>query len=1087
LTFDNGYLSGSCEPDSFGIYSFGITAVGVPAFGDNTYSVTSPNSITVIPPPVPKVLSVSFPPYSPPTATFPITISEEILQYTRFTQYDAEGNTVCVTEVAAGGVAPRPEATVRYAFDRLGRMVGEESRGVKHTFEYDLGGNTTRASYGSGRQVDTTYDALNRPLQMTETSAVGATPPRVTTYGYDKAGKAITLTSANGQVTQNAYDAAGHLVSRWLYKDSTLHAAGIAQSQFAWTYDAIGNVKSQVESWPGMVDRAGGIRTTSMSYDAANRLITESIDDPVAAQDVTTTYSYDAANNRTSKLVSGGGAVETGYWTYTHNVANQLTGWKKWTGLGGTELRSAALTYDANGNRTSQVIGGQASTSGVTPQNAANGTTSYTWDLQNRLIGVAMPSGRTFEYQYDYRGRRVGIHEAGTGLEKYTAVVFSEGLSVAEYGSTTPITTAPVTAPLVQYVRGTDMGGGIGGMLYTLRDAAGVLVPKYDLSNGRGDIVAQSDSSAELTWTASYEAFGRRTTETGANEDKQRANSKDEDPTGLLNEGFRYRDLETGVFLSRDPAGTVDGPNVYTYVQQNPWTKYDPEGLFWHIAAGAGIGALWGVGSQIVSDCIAGKVSSASDYASAAVGGAVTGGTLAATGNPTLAGAAGGAAASATGQLVSHGTVDGGQVLKDAAVGAASGGLGAGMGKAIGCGANKALKALGGAAVDATTGAGAQVVSNVLEGKPAGEGVAAAALDHAAGGVGLVAAVQSGCFLPGTSVTLGTGDHQAIETLHIGQRVSTPESSHLAPRDEQSVMASRTEVDPATWRSYKVSLRDALAESLELEVTLLRPQGWMAEHSRRVAGRREVWVDFEELNAKGWAEVIEERACPVIEAGPGKVITATITRPNEDVRTLTLTGGETLHVTGSHRMYSASRQDWVAVRELEIGEELRTAEGRKAVASLGFQRGRHQVYNLEVEDEHCYFVGSGEVLSHNAADCKTAVTDTDRIKDELPEGDRRTPEENKKARNYFKNNKEEAKADYTKRTGEKWPADSTYASHERSLKEGGHPLKVVPGYGGANSDHMKPGPDGKTDHQRWGSEGGKASAAKRKSTSRKRR
>ncbi len=41
-----------------------------------------------------------------------------------------------------------------------------------------------------------------------------------------------------------------------------------------------------------------------------------------------------------------------------------------------------------------------------------------------------------------------------------------------------------------------------------------------------------------------------------------------------------YRDLETGVFLSRDPAGQVDGPNVYTYVRQNPWTGFDPEGLF---------------------------------------------------------------------------------------------------------------------------------------------------------------------------------------------------------------------------------------------------------------------------------------------------------------------------------------------------------------------------------------------------------------------------------------------------------------------------------------------------------------------------
>ena len=40
-----------------------------------------------------------------------------------------------------------------------------------------------------------------------------------------------------------------------------------------------------------------------------------------------------------------------------------------------------------------------------------------------------------------------------------------------------------------------------------------------------------------------------------------------------------HRDLEAGVFLSRDPAGMVDGPNVYTYVRQNPWTKFDPLGL----------------------------------------------------------------------------------------------------------------------------------------------------------------------------------------------------------------------------------------------------------------------------------------------------------------------------------------------------------------------------------------------------------------------------------------------------------------------------------------------------------------------------
>ena len=39
------------------------------------------------------------------------------------------------------------------------------------------------------------------------------------------------------------------------------------------------------------------------------------------------------------------------------------------------------------------------------------------------------------------------------------------------------------------------------------------------------------------------------------------------------------RDLETGTFLTRDPAGMVDGPNLYAYVRQNPWTHFDPEGL----------------------------------------------------------------------------------------------------------------------------------------------------------------------------------------------------------------------------------------------------------------------------------------------------------------------------------------------------------------------------------------------------------------------------------------------------------------------------------------------------------------------------
>ena len=240
--------------------------------------------------------------------------------------------------------------------------------------------------------------------------------------------------------------------------------------------------------------------------------------------------------------------------------------------------------HDANGNRSAQRVTDLA-TAGVA-------VTQYSWDAQDRLSAVVMPDGGVYGYEYDYRTRRIGITRAGGGqADQGTTVVFSGGLSLAEWESTAstepPSTIADPTSPIVEYHRGPDMGGGVGGLLYSLRGST----PKYNLSNGRGDVVAQSNAAGEVTWTASYEAYGKRTKETGANADKQRANTKDEDPTGLLNEGFRYRDLETGVWLSRDPAGFVDGPNLYAYVQQNPWSKFDAEGMFWSALVTAGFAA----------------------------------------------------------------------------------------------------------------------------------------------------------------------------------------------------------------------------------------------------------------------------------------------------------------------------------------------------------------------------------------------------------------------------------------------------------------------------------------------------------------
>ena len=247
-----------------------------------------------------------------------------------------------------------------------------------------------------------------------------------------------------------------------------------------------------------------------------------------------TTYEYDDAHNRVARVRDGVSA------SYSYNHLNQMTGYAE-AGAG------VSYTYDANGNRKTRTAGAV--------------TDTYDYDYENRLVGVSK-GGVSHGYAYDYRTRRVERVEGGTAVK----VVFSGGTSVQEYAG------ASVQA---EYVRGSDYGGGIGGLLYSLR--AGV--PSYTHYNNRGDVVAKTGTSGAVTWQATYEAFGKRPAETGATLDRQKANTKEEDPTGLLNEGFRYRDLETGEFITRDPAGFVDGPNLYAYVRQNPWTHFDPEGL----------------------------------------------------------------------------------------------------------------------------------------------------------------------------------------------------------------------------------------------------------------------------------------------------------------------------------------------------------------------------------------------------------------------------------------------------------------------------------------------------------------------------
>jgi|GEM_PF-5499738 len=179
-------------------------------------------------------------------------------------------------------------------------------------------------------------------------------------------------------------------------------------------------------------------------------------------------------------------------------------------------------------------------------------------------------------YKYDSRGRRVVVDERGIG-GKYRKIFYSAGVSVME-----EIYEDPNSEPIdtLLYHRGSDMGGGVGGILYTT-DKNGNN-PIYYHYNQRGDVIKKTDENGAIVFLAKYDAFGQCTEILVNSNDKsrQRANTKEQDSyTGLINDGHRYRNPETGRFLTPDPLEYVDGLNPYIYCGQNPWGRFDALGL----------------------------------------------------------------------------------------------------------------------------------------------------------------------------------------------------------------------------------------------------------------------------------------------------------------------------------------------------------------------------------------------------------------------------------------------------------------------------------------------------------------------------
>jgi RHS repeat-associated protein len=265
--------------------------------------------------------------------------------------------------------------------------------GVVTTISYNKDRQVTLVEGPAGARQLTDYDAAGRIAEVVDAEGhttpddEGFTEETTTLFGYDGAGRRVTVTDGNGGITRTTYNAAGDVVT---VKEATnaittniYHAAGRASGVADIVIDPDGDPSAYD------FDREGRLLSTthpdgsvvSLTYDHMGRQTARSGPRP----GTTTTVDYDDLGRPHVVVDAAGGHI--------------------------------TLDYDALGNRTSR-------------QDQNGDTTTFTFDDANRPTGASDPEGQLWRATYDDAGqverRFTGAEDPGGSDDHYTGFTYND-------------------------------------------------------------------------------------------------------------------------------------------------------------------------------------------------------------------------------------------------------------------------------------------------------------------------------------------------------------------------------------------------------------------------------------------------------------------------------------------------------------------------------------------------------------------------------------------------------------------------------------------------------------------------------------
>lgn len=436
-----------------------------------------------------------------------------------------------------------------WQYDALGGMrVMTDARGNRRLWQYDVDGELAR--------VDLVFSSGRRKVVLDR---------RV----YNALGQVTFERGGNGMVTVASYHAAAGTLLRLSTRRS--QPQGSTLQDLNYDYDRVGNVRSirdtaQPAAWSG---NARIDSTRLFEYDTLYQLI----------------KATGRENARNSSGAGLPGIVLFG--------ATQDDLWRNYTrhyqyDAGGNLLQMQHVPYTrrmtvAARSNHSVLQGDGAGFDRCGNQQALAPGQVMSWNLRNQLVHVTRVAREDGEpddetYLYHAGGQRVLKRRTSRTPTRnhLREVLYLPGLELRrDYATGQWLNVLSVQAGLVT----------VNALQWDQGRPAAVADEqlRYSLADQSGSCTLELDEQAALLGQEGYYPFGATAwwaakSAIEASFRTVRYSGKERDATGLYYYGYRYYAPWLQRWINPDPAGAVDGLNLYAMVNNNPMTRVDPDG-----------------------------------------------------------------------------------------------------------------------------------------------------------------------------------------------------------------------------------------------------------------------------------------------------------------------------------------------------------------------------------------------------------------------------------------------------------------------------------------------------------------------------